>query len=340
MNVYAMFLAGLETAWLADEIADQYAKEFNVKWSREKTTTILGGINLDDTYLHILNADMGMKVTGNRDSSDMFRMMNSLQLPNIEEYALKPVAERFSDNTSNSLENVLSSALGNFSMAQLGEMLYVFDNAESAIALNTTDGVCSVILSNGNGVYKGSRVSTSCDCCSVGTIPTDIINGITTLLKIAAPGAYLLSDHLKKIHPLTTMAYNVAKFLLGPSLVGVSGAANGILSTMVFIQATGTTFREKMIEEKDWHNVMDKVTFTRPGYLQSKKIYNIPNKNGGSDYIEVKINNDMSLNRTGVKYISNGKTKELTEEETYRYFCEDYWTPFSMPMKYWDSSWK
>ena len=42
MNVYGMFLAGLETAWLADEVADQYSKEFNVKWNRERTATIMG----------------------------------------------------------------------------------------------------------------------------------------------------------------------------------------------------------------------------------------------------------------------------------------------------------
>ena len=95
-----------------------------------------------------------------------------------------------------------------------------------------------------------------------------------------------------------------------------------------------------MVDENDWHSVMDKITFTRPGYLQSKKIYNIPNENGGTDYVEVKINDDLSLNRTNVKYISPGKTKVLTEKETYQYFHEDYWTPFSMPTKYWDKSWK
>jgi hypothetical protein len=109
---------------------------------------------------------------------------------------------------------------------------------------------------------------------------------------------------------------------------------------MVFIQATGTTYREKMVDEKSWHAVMDHITFTRPGYLQSKKIYNIPNKNGGTDYIEVRINDDLSLNRTNAKYISKGQTKVLSEKETYQYFSEDYWTPFSMPAKYWDKSWQ
>ena len=60
----------------------------------------------------------------------------------------------------------------------------------------------------------------------------------------------------------------------------------------------------------------------------------------GYDYIEVKINNDLTLDRNSAIYISNGKTKLLNKKETYQYFSEDYWTPFSMPTKYWDKSWK
>ena len=339
MNVYGMFIAGIETAWLADELANKNAKEFNVNWKRAKATTILGGINLEDTYLHVLNADMGMSVTGNSKNIALFRLMNSVNLPNIEEYVLKPVAERFADNTTNSLNNVFSSA-SNFSIAQLGELIYVFDNNDSAIVLNTTSGVCSVILNHNNTVYKGSQVSTACDCCSVGTTPADIIKGAQDTIKLIKPGINKLQEYLKKIHPLTTMGYNMAKYLLGLTLSGPLAVANGLISTMVFIQATGSTYREKMVDEKDWHAVMDKITFTRPGYLQSKKIYNIPNKNGGTDYLEVRINDDLTLNRSTAKYISSGKTKQLTEQETYQYFSEDYWTPFSMPSKYWDKSWK
>lgn len=340
ISVYGMFLASLETAWIADEIADEYAKDLNVTWDREKTTTILGGINLEDTYLHILNADMGMTIYGNNDNANIFRLINSLNLPNIEEYALKPVADRYSDNTTNSLVNVLSSAADNFSIAQLGELLYIFDNNNSAIILNTTSGLSNVISKYGNNVYKGSKVSTKNDCCSVCLIATAVINGISDLIKKTSQGLNLLSDLFNNIHPITTMAYNIAKFLLSSKLSGIPSLANGLLSVMVFIQATGSTYRDKMVDENDWHSVMDKITFTRPGYLQSKKIYNIPNENGGTDYVEVKINDDLSLNRTNVKYISPGKTKVLTEKETYQYFHEDYWTPFSMPTKYWDKSWK
>ena len=70
-----------------------------------------------------------------------------------------------------------------------------------------------------------------------------------------------------------------------------------------------------------------------------RQLENIYKKNLKED-VEVKINDDLTLDRNNATYISNGKTKQLTKSETYQYFSEDYWSPFSMPTKYWDSSWK
>lgn len=94
-----------------------------------------------------------------------------------------------------------------------------------------------------------------------------------------------------------------------------------------------------MVEKSDWHRVMDKITFTRPGYLQSKKNYNIPNEKGGCEFIEIKIRDDMTLDRNNAIYIGDGKTRKLSKTETDKYFIDDYWTPFSIPQKYWDKSW-
>jgi hypothetical protein len=341
MNIYGMHLASLETAWLADEIADSYSKEFNVKWNRGNTATILGGINLEDTYLHILNADMGMSISGNKQNIELFRLINSLNLPNIEEYVLEPVADRFWNSTSNSLDNVLTSiSKNNYSIAQLGEMLYLFCQNDSAIVLNTSSGLSNVILSCDNNVYKGSRIHTSEDCCGVGIIPKDIIKNLRDILKIASPSTYLLSNHFKDIHPLSLILYKGLSFLLGKTLTGASASVLGLATGIILLQDGAVKYRDAMISEKDWHSAMDTFTVTRPGYMQSKKVYNIPNENGGTDYLEVRINKDLTLDRGNATYISNGKTRKLTEEETYRYFCEDYWTPFSMPTKYWDESWK
>ena len=343
MNVYGMHLASLETAWLADAFADKYSKEFEVTWKRDHTLTILGGINLDDTYLNILNADMGMTVKGNNENASLFRLINSLCLPNLEEYSLSRVANRFFDYATNSLDNVLSAISNNrFSIAQLGDMIYIFSENEknSAIILNTSSGVANVILNNGNDTYKGSSIATSRDCCSVGIIPKDILAGIRSTVDTFSKSEDPLSKILDNLHPLSIMAYLGVKFILDKTLEGSSSACLGLFSIMAVTQTGGTIYRDNLIDEDGWYKTMDTITFTRPGYLQGKKVYNIPNKKGGYDYVEVKINKDMTLDRNNALYISNGKTKQLTKSETYKYFSDDYWSPFSMPTKYWDESWK
>ena len=341
MEVYGMHLASLETAWLADELADKYAKEFNVKWERENVLTILGGINLEDTYLNILNADMGMTVKGNQNSAALFRLANSINLPNIEDYALTPVSERYLGKTVNSLDNVLSSIRKNeFSITQIGDLMYLFSKDSSAIVLNCTSGVANVIQYKDKAVYKGSSISTRKDCCSVTTLPKDIMAGAKNSISAFAPDISKFKDQLDKLHPLSVLAYMGIKYLLEHTLNGAASASLGLISAMALIQNGGTIYRNNVVNEKEWHKTMDTITFTRPGYLQGKKVYNIPNKKGGYDYIEVKINGDLTLNRNSAIYISDGKTKLLTKKETYQYFSDDYWTPFSMPAKYWDESWK
>lgn len=344
MNVYGMHLASLETAWLADELANNYSKEFNVKWERSNTLSILGGINLDDTYLHILNADMGMNVNGsNPDNVKLFRMMNSIYLPYLEDYSLNQISERFMKNTTNSLDCIYKSVISNnFSLVQLGDYIYLFseDGSNSAIVLNNTSGVANVILSNGNNTYKGSVIGTAKDCCSVCIIAKSIISGIRELFKFVSPTTYLLSDHFKKIHPFTTIAYPVITAVLKKTLTGASSMSLGLFTTMALVQTAGSKYRDEIVDDKDLYEVTDKYTFTRPGYLQGKKIYNIPNKKGGTDYIEVKIKSDLTLDRDNAIYISEGNTKKLTKKETYNYFSEDNWTPINMPIKYWDKSWR
>ena len=341
MNIYGMFLASLETAWIADEMADKYAGEFNVSWKRGNAVTIQGGINLRDTYLHILNSDMGMVTSGNGENVTLFRFINSLNLANIEDYSLEAVANRYDNTTTNSLDNVLYSIANNtFSITQLGELMYVFNGNDSAIVLNLTSGVSSVLISNDDTVYKGSRINTKEDCCSVCNLFNDILNRVKTTMTKFQSGFSAITDSLNKLHPLSILAYFGVKKLLGTMLSGASSVAFGLFNTMALVQAAGVTYRTGYIDEKDWYAVMDTYTFTRPGYLQGKKVYNIPNEDGGSDYVEVPINPDLTLDRNNVKYICHGNTRLLNKQETYQYFSDDYWSPFSLPTKYWDESWK
>ncbi|WP_295610676.1 carboxypeptidase-like regulatory domain-containing protein [uncultured Methanobrevibacter sp.] len=343
MNVYGMHLASLETVWLADKLADEYASKFDVSWKRDHTVTILGGINLEDTYLDILNADMGMGVKGSADNVVSFRFMNSLQLPNLEEYSLEEVATRFWNFTTNSQDNMYNAIHNSkTSIAIMGDMMYIFaeDGSSSAIIANTTNGIVSLIHSHNNATYKGASIATACDCCSVGTIPNDIISGINNALNLFSPAESKLAELLNQIHPMSKMAYKTLSFLGGKVLKGITKACLSILGTMVFIQQTGVEIRDEYFDDGDWYKLMDTVTFTRPGYNQNKKIYNIPNNKGGYDYIEVEINKDLSLNRNNAIYISNGQTRKLTKAETYNYFSDETWTPINVPAKYWDESWR
>ena len=342
MNVYGMFLAGLETAWLADEIADKYAKELSVKWNRERTATIMGGINLEDTYLHILNADMGMNVAGNSQNSAMFRLMNSFYLPNIESYALNPVAERYSDNLTNSLDNLYKSVENNkFSIAQIGEMFYILseDESNAAVVINSTSGISNVITIDDDFAYKGSLVPTTHDCCSVGTTPVDIINGIRdTYEKIKKSGENIIDDIIDKIHPLTVAAYMVSNLVAGIAGKVVTGSLTlglaSTIGTMMGIHGAGNYIKNKFVDKKDWHWAYEHIAFTRNGYMQSKKFFNIPKDDGTYDYIEVTINSDGSLNRGDALYVGDGYTRKLTKSETYNYFTEEKWTACNIPRKY------
>ena len=145
---------------------------------------------------------------------------------------------------------------------------------------------------------------------------------------------------MDQIHPLSKIAYKILTYAGGKILTGSTKAGLSLLGVMVYIQQIGSDYRTETIDKKDWHDAMDKITFTRPGYLQNKKVYNIPNDKGGYDYVEVKINRDLTLDRNNAVYISERNTKQLTKAETYQYFSDEKWTPFTVPTKYWDNSWK
>ncbi len=342
MDIYGMFLAALQTAWLADDVANEYAKEYNVIWKRGSAATIMGGINLEDTYIHVLNADMGMKVIGDNQNVELFKFANSLDLAGIEEYVLQPIANEYGyNNTTNSRDDVISAInKNNYSIAILKNNIYIFDGNESALVMDTASGICNAITSNGKSVYKGSKLKSKTDCCTLCNVANAIFNSVSKLIKETSPLLNFLTKDNKKTNAFIKTFHKGFTFLLSKMLSGGSSVALGLYTQMSIIQSVGTGARDLYVDEKDWHGIMDFATFTRPGLSQNKKIYNIPNKNGGIDYIEVKLNDDYSLDRNNAKYISQGKTRVLTKEETYKYFTDEYWTPFSMPQKYWDKSWR
>ena len=100
------------------------------------------------------------------------------------------------------------------------------------------------------------------------------------------------------------------------------------------IRKFDNNLRIKYGDEKNTYYAYKIDGFSKPGYFQDTKVFSIPKNNKETDYVEVHINKDNSLNRSQAKYISKDGVRNLTEKETYQYFDEEYWDPFNIPKKY------
>lgn len=220
-------------------------------------------------------------------------------------------------------------------------MFYIINEADnsSIIAINSTSGIANSIYISDEFAYKGSMVSTPCDCCSVSSIPTQIITGIgNTFNRMKNAAGDIARNVLNKIHPLSVLGYKAGTLAAGIAGKLVSGSVMvGLASTvglMMGIHGVGNYVKNKFVDKKDWHWAYEHVTFTRNGYMEGKKFFNIPKSSGTYDYIEVGINSDGSLNRNNALYIGDGYTKKLSKSETYNYFTEEKWTACNIPRKY------
>ena len=275
MNVYAMYLASLETCWLADEIANSLSNELDVTWKRNRSIAVLGGSNLDTTYLHILNSDMGMDVKGtNPDNIILFRLINSIYLPNLEQYALSEIEYRFNYDSTNSLENVfLSMSNANFTICYLGDLIYILseDGSNSALIINKTSGIANVLSIDDEFAYKGATIKTSKDCCTVTILAKDMIFGLRKTLEAISP--FVTNPLTKPIYdnlidkifgnPRDTISLS---FSLGTALNGglvYIGTALAPIFTIVTIAATiqAITVMAKnvFVDKEDWHSLYDTI---------------------------------------------------------------------------------
>ena len=340
MNIYGMFLASLQTTWLADAVADSLSEEMNIQWNRNSTLTIISGINLNDTYIHILNADMGMEVKGINESDEFFfKFINSMFLPIYEEYTFSPIAKGYEGNTSSGLEDIFESIYNNeTTITAIGDII-AFSKNNSTMIVNLTTGVANVLLTENNFSYKGS-ITTKCDCCSVAKIPQGVLsNVITTLSNLR--GVKILSDIFKNMLNKYKSRAQLLQTLIGPISLVASKAVPTLagvfcpVTTMLSVTSATNHVTHKFVEKEDWHYVYEHVSISRNSFLQGKQMYTIPNNNGGWDYVEVGINEDLSLNRNDAIYVSEGKVKKLTKAETYEYFDDENVNLIHVPKKYW-----
>ena len=341
--VQGMFLAGVYTGYLSDLCADKYAKNYNVSWYRSNSVVILGGVNNDKIYLHISNPNMGMSVSGENETNIYnFKFINSLFLTEIEKYAMSPINEIYNTTAISALDEIINSQV---SIVNKGNLSYILceNGNKSAIILNTTTGVCSVVSVDDDFIYKGAILQSS-DNCRMCIIPAFIKEFIgNTLNSLDSLFDEVMDKYIQKLidtnHDTSKILYTGGTIVLGiiAKLVGKSILPTIGISTMINIQKLANMIREAYVDEKDTYDWYDHFTLSRPGYFQDTKIFVIPTETPETDYIEVPINKDNSLDRDHAKYISRGNVKNLTKEETYQYFDEETWTPFNVPRKLWKS---
>ena len=341
-NVYGMFLSALETVWIADELANQNTIVYNVTWQRDIPTVVMGGLNLEDTYIHILNSAMGMNVKGSDENATLFKLINSFYLTDIEEYVISTISEQFNQSSINSMDEVISAiGSGEFSIAQYDDLIYIFteNDKNSSIIFNTTSAVLNVISVKDGVAYKGSLVQTKCDCCSIIKLPELIIEGVRNIINdFKEKGLEAIGIISKYTARLSVLSYYLGNFAIKSlnafKSFGLFGGALSGISSMLAIHSISKYVRDEFFDKDDWHFFYSHLTFSRDSILENKKVFTIPNSDGGYDYIEVEINKDGSLNRDNAIFISENTNKKISSKETYNYFKEESWVPWSIPRKY------
>ena len=337
-SIYAMFMTSLNTVYLSDKLSDELSNAHEVKWTRSANTVVLGGMNWKDTFQHILTPDMGRVVTGNNESNIIkFRFANSILLSKIEEESLRPIADDSDMNITSVFDEVFKSiASYKVSVVYYNNTAIISDESgNSSFIINLNSGLVTPIGIRDGFAYKGITVSRDCGLCSIHSMLKNIVQYVNNAaLQLNDAYSFLSAN----IHPITSMTFKgvlLAKGIIGALIGGSLTIGLTIVGTAVSLQSIGVYYVENNVEDNDLHTAYDHVTFTRPGYLQNTKMYNIPHEDGSVDYIEIPINKDNTYDRENVKYISKGNTRTLTRQETYNYFTEESWSPYNVPQKYW-----
>ena len=337
-STYAMFLMSLNTAYLSDKLSDNLTKDNGLKWSRTKNTVILGGMNWKETYQHILTPDMGRLITGDNESDIIkFHFVNSILLSKIEQASLMPIARDADVNITSVFDDIFNSlASYKATIVYYNNTAIISDESgNSSFIIDLKTGLVTPLSIHDGFAYKGMTITRDCGLCSIDSMAKELLKFVNNGISWGNDIMNYISDNL---HPITSTALKAA--VMGKGIIGAilgSGLAVGlgVLGTALGMQSIGVYISDNFVDDKDLHNAYDRFTFTRPGYLQNVKIYNIPHDDGSMDYLEVPINKDNSLNRNDVKYISNGNVRTLSTDETYQYFTEETWDPYNVPQKYW-----
>ncbi|WP_407420866.1 adhesin [Methanobrevibacter sp.] len=337
-SLYTMFLTSLNTAYLSDKVCDNLTSNTDLKWSRTNNTVILGAMNWKDTYQHILTPDMGRQIMGNNESEIIkFRFVNSILLSKIEQFSLKPIAEDADvnitsvfDDVFNSLKDYRTSIVYYNNTAILSD-----ESGNSSFMIDLKSGLVTPLSVKDGFAYKGVTITRDCGLCSIYSMSKEVLKNVNNGIGTINDLLNYIGDNIQPLTSLTVKGVLLGKGVIGALIGGSLTIGLSLFGTALGIQGIGVYYVDNHVDSKDLHTAYDHITFTRPGYMQNTKIYNIPKDDGSVDYLEIPLKKDNSYDRDNVKYISKGNVKTLTKEETYNYFAEDSWSPFNVPQKYW-----
>lgn len=337
-SIYTMFMTSLNTAYLSDKLSDELSQDYGVKWSRLNNTVILSGMDWNKTYQHVLTPAMGRFIDGTNESEIIqFNFVNSILLSKIEQYSLKPIAEDADENISSVFDDIFNS-LSSYktSVVFYNNTAFIYDEkGNSTFVIDLITGIVTPLSLTGDFAYKGTTVSRDCGLCSISSMLKEVLKQANNVIMQGGNVLSIISDNIQPITAIAIKGGILAKGLIGALAGGGATVCISVLATALSLQTIGVYYVDNFVSNENLHYVYDHVTFTRPGYMQNVKIYNIPHENGSVDYIQIPIKKDNRLDRDHVKYISNGQVKNLTRSETYKYFTEEYWEPFNVPKKYW-----
>ena len=338
-SIYAMFITSLNTAYLSDKLSDELCSNYDVKWFRANNTVILGGIDWKNTYQHILTPNMGRSVESNNESNIIkFNFANSILLSKIEEYSLRPIAEDAGMNISSVFDDIFNS-LSSYKVDVVFYNNTAFitnENGNSTFVIDLKTGIVTPLSLTSDFAYKGTTVTRDCGLCSISSMFNEVLRQVNNIVSNGNDVLSMIGDNIQPITTMTIKGGIILKGIIGATLGGTVSVCLSVLATAVSLQSIGVYYVDNFVADEDVHSMYDHITFTRPGYLQNVKIYNIPRKDGGMDYIQIPINDDNSYDRDHVIFISDGNKRNLTRSETYEYFTEESWSPFNVPQKYWN----
>ncbi|QHN07803.1 pseudomurein-binding repeat-containing protein [Methanothermobacter sp. THM-2] len=152
---YGLFLAGLETIYLHDTIADQAAAKYNTTWTRTRPAMVSAGDHSPATWISLeCNHNMGVKANGTTQNLKAFNYARTSTINPIEYYVMEALFPG-SDPTTAPITGIGQKLLNGEPLDILETENYtlITDNQGRYIIIDHKTGMVRDIIYNLMGAY-------------------------------------------------------------------------------------------------------------------------------------------------------------------------------------------